>query len=107
MDSLTHIVLGAAVGTAVLGRKVGPEAALWGAVCGTLPDLDVLLPYGDPVRDFTFHRARQPSLFWLTARLALHGLDHLSDCSAEPGRASATGGCSPGWRSSRIRCSMR
>jgi inner membrane protein len=66
MDSLTQIALGAAVGTAVLGRKVGARAALWGAVCGTLPDLDVLLPYGDPVRDFTFHRAESHSLFWLT-----------------------------------------
>ena len=66
MDSLTQIALGAAAGTAVLGRKVGARAALWGAVCGTLPDLDVLLPYGDPVRDFTFHRAESHSLFWLT-----------------------------------------
>jgi inner membrane protein len=66
MDSLTQIALGAAVGTAVLGRKAGPRAALWGAVCGTLPDLDVLVPYGDPVRDFTFHRAESHSLFWLT-----------------------------------------
>jgi inner membrane protein len=66
MDSLTQIALGAAVGTAVLGRKAGARAALWGAVCGTLPDLDVLVPYGDPVRDFTFHRAESHSLFWLT-----------------------------------------
>ena len=66
MDSLTQIALGAAVGTAVLGRKVGARAALWGAVCGTLPDLDVLVPYGDPVRDFTFHRAESHSLVWLT-----------------------------------------
>jgi inner membrane protein len=66
MDSLTQIALGAAVGTAVLGRKVGARAALWGAAVATLPDLDVLLPYGDPVRDFTFHRAESHSLFWLT-----------------------------------------
>jgi inner membrane protein len=66
MDSLTHIVLGAAVGTAVLGRKAGPRAALWGAVCATLPDLDVLIPHGNPVRDFTLHRAESHSLFWLT-----------------------------------------
>lgn len=66
MDSLTQIALGAAVGTAVLGRRVGARAALWGAVCGTLPDLDVLFAYGDPVRDFTFHRAESHSLFWLT-----------------------------------------
>jgi inner membrane protein len=66
MDSVTQIALGAAVGTAVLGRKVGARAALWGAVCGTLPDLDVLVAYGDPVRDFTYHRAESHSLFWLT-----------------------------------------
>jgi inner membrane protein len=66
MDSLTQIALGAAVGTVVLGRRVGPRAALWGAICGTLPDLDVLVPYGDPVRDFTLHRAESHSLFWLT-----------------------------------------
>lgn len=66
MDSLTHIALGAAVGTAVLGRKAGARAAVWGAACATLPDLDVLIPYGDPVRDFTFHRAGSHALFWLT-----------------------------------------
>lgn len=66
MDSLTQLALGAAVGTAVLGRRAGPRAALWGALCGTLPDLDVLIPYGDPVRDFTYHRGVSHSLFWLT-----------------------------------------
>jgi inner membrane protein len=66
MDSLTQIALGAAVGTAVLGRRAGARAALWGAACGTLPDLDVLMSYGDAVRDFTYHRAESHSLFWLT-----------------------------------------
>ncbi len=66
MDSLSQIALGAAVGTAVLGRRVGAKAAVWGAVCGTLPDLDVLISHGDPVRDFTFHRAESHALFWLT-----------------------------------------
>jgi inner membrane protein len=73
MDSLTQIALGAAVGTAVLGRRVGARAALWGAVCGTLPDLDVLVPFGDPVRDFTFHRGVSHSFFWLTAVSPLLG----------------------------------
>lgn len=66
MDSLTHIALGAALGTAVLGRRIGPRAALWGALASTLPDLDVLIPQGDPLRDFTFHRAHSHSLFYLT-----------------------------------------
>jgi inner membrane protein len=67
MDSLTHIALGAAIGTAVLGRKAGVRAAAWGAVCATLPDVDVLIAHGDPVLDFTLHRGDSHSLFWLTA----------------------------------------
>ncbi len=42
MDSLTQIVLGAAVGEAVLGRKVGNKAMLYGAIAGTIPDLDAI-----------------------------------------------------------------
>lgn len=41
MDSLTQIVLGAAVGEVVLGKKIGNKAMLWGAIAGTIPDLDV------------------------------------------------------------------
>lgn len=42
MDSLSQIVLGAAVGEIVLGKKIGNRAMLWGAVAGTIPDLDVI-----------------------------------------------------------------
>jgi len=42
MDSLTQITLGAAVGEIVLGRKIGNRAMIWGAVAGTIPDLDVI-----------------------------------------------------------------
>jgi len=42
MDSLTQIVLGAAVGEVVLGKKIGNKALLFGAIAGTIPDLDVL-----------------------------------------------------------------
>ena len=65
MDSLTQIALGAAVGEAVLGRRVGRKAALWGAVCGTLPDLDVLVPMVDPVASFTYHRSFSHSLIMM------------------------------------------
>ena len=65
MDSVTQIALGAAVGEAVLGRKVGPRAALWGGICGTLPDLDVFIPMGEAVADFTYHRSFSHSLFVL------------------------------------------
>lgn len=43
MDSLTQIVLGAAVAEAVAGKKMGAKAAFWGAIAGTIPDLDVFL----------------------------------------------------------------
>lgn len=67
MDSLSQIALGAAVSVAVMGRHtpVG-RAALWGAVCGTLPDLDALIDHGDAVRDMTLHLAETHALFWLT-----------------------------------------
>ena len=66
MDSLTQLTLGAAVGEAVLGKRIGRRALLWGAVGGTLPDLDVLLKYGDPVMDFTYHRSFSHSIFVLS-----------------------------------------
>jgi inner membrane protein len=65
LDSLTQLVLGAAVGEATLGRKVSYRAAVWGAVCGTLPDLDVFIPMGSAVADVTYHRSFSHSLFIL------------------------------------------
>ena len=59
---MTQIALGAAVGEAVLGRKVGHRAALWGALCGTLPDLDVFVPFAGPVEAFTYHRSFSHSI---------------------------------------------
>ena len=86
MDSVTQIALGAAVGEAVLGHRVGRKAALWGAICGTLPDLDVLIPFGDPVADFTFHRSFShsvimlalltPLVVWLIRRIHASNADH-------------------------------
>jgi len=42
MDSLTQVVLGAAVGYACGGRRLGRSALLIGAIAGTLPDLDFI-----------------------------------------------------------------
>jgi inner membrane protein len=67
MDSITQLALGAAVGEATAGRQVGRRALLWGALCGTLPDLDVFVPFGDAVRDFTYHRSASHSLIVLAA----------------------------------------
>ncbi|WP_447969627.1 metal-dependent hydrolase [Nitrospira sp. M1] len=65
MDSLTQLALGAAVGEATLGRKVGNKAIGWGAICGTIPDLDVFIPFDDPVTSFISHRSFSHSLFTL------------------------------------------
>lgn len=62
MDSVTQIALGSAVGYAVLGNKVGRKAAFYGAILGTLPDLDVLISFGGSVEDFTYHRSFSHSI---------------------------------------------
>ena len=65
MDSLTQIVLGAAVGEVVLGKKVGNKAILWGAVAGTIPDLDVLSKYFvDEVSALEMHRGFSHSILF-------------------------------------------
>jgi inner membrane protein len=67
MDSISQALLGASVAVVATGRRTAPwKAALWGGVCGTLPDLDVLIRYGDAVLDMTRHRAESHALFWLT-----------------------------------------
>ena len=64
MDSVTQFALGACVGVAVLGRKIGPRrAALTGGLLGTLPDLDVFLAPEDPIEAFVQHRGWTHSLF--------------------------------------------
>ncbi|WP_440121375.1 metal-dependent hydrolase [Tenacibaculum sp. Ill] len=65
MDSLTQIVLGAAVGEAVLGKKVGNKAMLYGAIAGTIPDLDVYVgKLFDTVTALEIHRGFTHSVFF-------------------------------------------
>jgi inner membrane protein len=65
LDSLTQIVLGAAVGEAVLGRKIGNKAMLYGAIAGTIPDLDVLASFfTDTVSALEIHRGFTHSVFF-------------------------------------------
>lgn len=74
MDSLTHIALGAAVGVAVMGRRTSPlKAAIAGAVCCTLPDLDVFIDRGDPIRNMTMHRGETHALFYITLAAPIIG----------------------------------
>ena len=57
MDSVTQIILGAAVGEAVLGKKIGNKAMLLGAIAGTIPDLDVFASrFTDTITALEMHR---------------------------------------------------
>ena len=65
MDSLTQIVLGGAVGEAVLGKKIGNRAILWGAVAGTIPDLDILYNrFTDEITAVELHRGFSHSIIF-------------------------------------------
>jgi len=65
VDSLTQIVLGAAVGETVLGKKVGNKAMLYGAIAGTIPDLDVIARFfTDAITATEWHRGFSHSIFF-------------------------------------------
>jgi len=67
MDSLTQIVLGAAVGEFVLGKQVGNKAMFYGAIAGTIPDLDVLSShFTDTTRALELHRGFTHSIVFAT-----------------------------------------
>lgn len=66
MDSITQAVLGAGIQGALLGRTQGRKALLYGGLLATLPDMDVLIQYADPVSQMTFHRGFSHSVFVLT-----------------------------------------
>jgi inner membrane protein len=67
MDSLTQIVLGAACGEIALGRKIGNKALLFGAIGGTIPDLDVFIGkflFNNEIQSMAFHRGFMHSLLF-------------------------------------------
>ncbi|GAB3531798.1 metal-dependent hydrolase [Pontibacter brevis] len=75
MDSLTHIVMGASVGDVLAGRKLGNKAMIWGAIAGTIPDLDTLAnPWLDTVEQLSFHRSLTHSLLFAILVSPLLGL---------------------------------
>jgi inner membrane protein len=65
VDSLSQIVLGAAVGEVMLGKRIGNKAQLLGAIAGTIPDLDVFMTMAstDPFAGLVLHRGYSHSMF--------------------------------------------
>ena len=88
MDSITQATLGAAVGQAILGKKLGNKAIFLGAVAGTIPDLDVLsrLFLDHEIYGLIYHRGfthsiaftvlLAPVFGWLTQFYYQKGLHH-------------------------------
>lgn len=65
MDSVTHVVLGAATGQVVLGSKVGNKAIFWGAIAGSIPDFDTFVTsFLSPASSVLFHRGPTHSILF-------------------------------------------
>lgn len=65
MDSLTQAALGAAIGEAALGKKIGNKGAVLGAIIATIPDLDVALYlFYDKFKMLSIHRGFSHSILF-------------------------------------------
>ena len=65
MDSLTQATLGAAIGEAMLGKKIGNKGAILGAIVATIPDLDVALkPFYSGLQNISIHRGYSHSMLF-------------------------------------------
>jgi len=73
MDSFTQIILGIATAELCAGEKLQRKTFLYGAILGTIPDLDVAVgQFMNPVDGVSIHRGLSHSLFffmWLSPML--------------------------------------
>lgn len=66
MDSVTHIVLGAAAGEIMLGRKIGKRALVAGAVANSFPDIDFIASlWLSPADNVLAHRGFTHSIVFM------------------------------------------
>lgn len=67
MDSVSHIIIGAAIGEATLGKKIGRWGMLIGALAKTVPDFDLFYTgLKDAKLYMCHHRGHTHSLIWET-----------------------------------------
>jgi len=65
MDSLTHIVVGAVVGDAIVDKEFGKRAMFLGAIAQSAPDIDFLASFWmDPINDLLAHRGFTHSILF-------------------------------------------
>jgi len=96
MDTSTQAVLGAAVGQALFGHRLGRRAAVWGAVGGLIPDLDMLAVLATGAwGEFVLHRGPSHSLLFAPVFGPLLGLAvwrfHSRRRAVDPGAADRDG----------------
>lgn len=66
MDSLTHIVLGACIGEAILENKIGKRAMLIGAIAQSVPDIDFIANFWlGPTEELLAHRGFTHSILFV------------------------------------------
>ena len=88
MDSITHIVLGATIGEALAGKRLGKKAMLLGAVAQSLPDIDFITSsWMDTSRDVWAHRGITHSFLFVICMAML--LAFLADKWIRGSRMSA------------------
>lgn len=74
MDSITHVVLGAVIGEACFGKKLGKKAMLIGAGAQSIPDIDFVDGiWLRPVDDLLAHRGITHSIFFIVLTAVLIG----------------------------------
>ncbi|HVQ28908.1 MAG TPA: metal-dependent hydrolase [Vicinamibacteria bacterium] len=65
MEPVTHGLLGAALGQALVGRRLGRPALAWGVLACMLPDVDVAwMNRGGPLGEFVHHRGFTHSVWF-------------------------------------------
>lgn len=75
MDSLTHIALGACMGEAFAGKKLGKKAWLWGAMSQSLPDIDFVTSFWmDTAENLLAHRGFTHSFLFCVIAAFMLGL---------------------------------
>lgn len=74
MDTITQAALGAAIGEAGFRHRLGNKAVIFGAICGLLPDLDVVAGLAGEWESLAFHRSWTHSLLVLPLAAPLVGL---------------------------------
>jgi inner membrane protein len=65
VDSITHVALGAIVGEAIAGKKVGKRALFFGAIAQSFPDIDFIASFWlSPADNLLAHRGITHSIFF-------------------------------------------